>query len=76
MVNVAFAPANISARVGDTVEWLNKDFVAHTATARGGGWEVNLAPGASGHVALKKAGTIEYYCRLHPNMKGRISIGK
>ena len=21
---------------------------------------------------LKKAGTIEYYCRYHPNMKGRI----
>jgi plastocyanin len=28
------APQQISAHVGDTVEWVNADIVAHTATAR------------------------------------------
>jgi plastocyanin len=23
---------------------------------------------------LKKAGDVEYYCRFHPNMKGKIAI--
>ncbi len=31
---VAYGPADISAHVGDTIEWSNKDIVAHTATAR------------------------------------------
>ena len=29
---LVFAPAEISAKVGDTIEWVNKDAFAHTAT--------------------------------------------
>lgn len=72
---IAFAPANVAAQVGDTVVWTNKDFVAHTATARDGAWDVTLPPHKSGQVVLKKAGTIEYYCRYHPTMKGEIRVG-
>ena len=31
---LVFSPALISVKQGDTIEWVNKDFVAHTATAR------------------------------------------
>jgi plastocyanin len=72
---IAFPPANISAKVGDTVEWTNKDFVAHTATARDKSFDVILPPGKSGRAVLKKAGTIDYYCRYHPTMKGEIKVG-
>ena len=71
---IAFSPANISARVGDTIEWTNKDFVLHSATARDRRWDVKLPPNKTGHVTLKKAGTIAYYCRLHPNMTGTIKV--
>ena len=71
---IAFVPATIMANVGDTVEWTNKDFVAHSATARNGSWDVNLPVGKTGRVTLKKAGTIEYYCRVHPNMTGSIAV--
>jgi len=71
---IAFVPAKISAKVGDTVEWTNKDFVLHSATARNGNWDVNLPANKSGQTVLKKAGKIEYYCRLHPNMKGEIDV--
>jgi plastocyanin len=74
--NLAFAPAQISAQVGDTIEWTNADFVAHTATARDGAWEVMLPPNARRSVVLKTAGTIDYYCRLHPNMTGKIMVSK
>jgi plastocyanin len=33
-----------------------------------------IAPNKSASLVLKKAGTVEYYCRFHPNMKGRIAI--
>ena len=40
MAQVAYAPAQVSAHVGDTIEWVNEDIVAHTATARNGAWDV------------------------------------
>ena len=70
---LVFSPTEITATVGDTIEWINKDFVAHTATVRGD-WDVMIAAGKSGSVVLRKPGTVDYYCRFHPNMKGRITI--
>jgi len=40
MEKLGFVPAEITAHVGDTIEWVNSDFVAHTATARNGSWDV------------------------------------
>jgi len=46
---LVFSPAEIKAKVGDTIEWVNKDILAHTATVRGD-WDarVDLAAGADG----------------------------
>jgi plastocyanin len=74
--DLAFSPAQVSARVGDTIEWVNADFLAHTATARDGAWNVMLPPNTTRSVVLKSAGTIDYYCRFHPNMTGKIVISK
>ena len=76
MAQVAFAPTQVSAHVGDTVEWTNEDIVAHTATARNGAWDLMIGPNSKGTVTLKSAGTIEYYCRLHPNMVGYITVSE
>jgi plastocyanin len=70
---MAFSPADITAKVGDTVEWVNKDAFAHTATVKGG-WEVILPVKKSGSIVMDKAGTIDYICRFHPNMKGQITV--
>ena len=76
MAQVAYAPAQVSAHVGDTIEWTNEDIVAHTSTARNGAWDVMVQPKGKGSVTLKSAGTIEYYCRLHPNMVGSITVSQ
>ena len=76
MANVAYAPAQVSAHVGDTVEWTNDDIVAHTATARNGAWDLMIEPKGKASVTLKSPGTIEYYCRLHPNMLGSIAVSQ
>jgi plastocyanin len=70
---LSFSPAEVEAKVGDTVEWLNKDSFAHTATVKGG-FDVMIPAGKSGSTVLQKAQTVEYYCRFHPNMKGRITV--
>ena len=72
--NLAFAPAEVSARVGDAIEWINKDALAHTATARNGDFDVTTPPKKTVTSILKKAGTVEYYCRYHPNMKAVLTI--
>jgi len=72
--NMEFAPAEVSARVGDTIEWINKDVLVHTATARNGDFDVTTPPKKTVTSVLKKAGTVEYYCRYHPNMKAVLRI--
>jgi len=70
---MAFSPTEITAKAGDTIEWVNKDAFAHTATLKGG-WEVMLPVGKSGSITLDTAATLDYFCRFHPNMKGRITV--
>ena len=69
-----FSPADVSAHVGDTVEWANQDFVIHSATARDHQWDVLLPVHGVGRVTLDKPGLIKYYCRFHPNMTGNIEV--
>ena len=69
-----FDPAEISAHVGDTVEWASNDFVAHTATAKNKDWDVAIPAKGVGRVTLEHAGEVDYFCRFHPNMTGRIVV--
>lgn len=74
MENLVISPAEVPAKVGDTIVWINKDVFAHTATAQSGDFDVTLPPNKSAALVLKKAGTVEYYCRYHPNMKAMLKI--
>jgi plastocyanin len=74
MDNLVISPAEASAKVGDTIEWINKDVLAHTATARNDDFDVNMPPKKTVTSVLKKAGTIDYYCRFHPNMKATLIV--
>jgi plastocyanin len=75
MDKLVFMPAEAQAKVGDTIEWINNDILAHTATATAGDdWNVIIAPNKTEKLTLQKSGTIDYYCKYHPNMKGRLVI--
>src|ERR1700756_1117276 len=84
MENLVISPAEATAKVGDTLELVNKDVLAHTATAGNGDFDVKRAGNGDLHVAmpgkktvpyvLKKAGTVDYYCRFHPNMKATLKV--
>ena len=72
---LVFSPASVEAKTGDTIEWVNKDAFAHTATVKGG-WEVTIPPKSTGKMTLKAAGAIDYFCRFHPNMKGHLDVAQ
>ena len=74
MENLVISPAEISAKVGDTIELINKDVLAHTATSGNGDFDVMLPPEKSATFVLKKVGAVDYYCRYHPNMKATLKV--
>ena len=76
MEKLGFVPPEITAHVGDTIEWVNSDFVVHTATARDGSWDVLIPVNAKKTVVLRAEGTVDYYCKFHPNMTGKILVSK
>ncbi|RWH68160.1 cupredoxin family copper-binding protein [Mesorhizobium sp.] len=70
---LVFSPGSVQAKVGDTIEWTNKDMFAHTATVKGA-WDVMIPAKSKGKVTLKTAGAVDYFCRFHPNMRGRVEV--
>ena len=71
---LAFGPAPDALHVNDIVEWVNADFFQHTASATNGSFDVDLPAGAKGRTILKRAGVVDYFCRFHPGMKGRLEV--
>jgi plastocyanin len=70
---LGFVPAEIHVKKGDTIEWVNKDPIAHTATVKGA-WEVTIPPMQTATRTLRDEGAVDYFCRFHPNMTGRIVV--
>jgi plastocyanin len=78
IAKLLYAPVETTLHVGDTITWVNNDPIAHTATVKasapGRPWEMKIPPGKSASMQMMTAGTIDYYCRFHPNMKARIIV--
>jgi plastocyanin len=75
IANLEFSPKEINAKLGDAIEWINKDVLVHSATVKGH-WNITIAPGKSASLVLSKAGALDYFCIFHPNMKGHITVAQ
>ncbi|HEX2469123.1 MAG TPA: plastocyanin/azurin family copper-binding protein [Candidatus Limnocylindrales bacterium] len=76
MANFAFSPASITASVGDVITWTNNDSAPHTATVTSDPTCTtdSLASGATGSLVFNTAGSYEFFCKIHPTMKGTIEV--
>jgi len=74
--NFAFVPDTIRVPVGETVAWVNHDDIPHSV----------VVPALKVHShaldtdqrfeqRFVEAGTFEYFCGLHPHMKGMVTVG-
>jgi len=71
----AFAPADLTAAVGDTITVTNNDGAPHTLTADDGSFDTGrLNRGESAEITLTAAGSFPYKCAFHPNMTGTITV--
>ena len=57
------------------VTWLNQEPVVHTSTSTTPPFTSGpLGQGQSYSYRFEAAGTYEYYCAVHPSMKGRVIV--
>jgi len=74
ITGMQFTPATLTIKPGDTVVWINKDIVAHTATAAATFDSRIIQPEKSWKMVFKKKGDYPYVCSYHPTMKGLLKI--
>jgi plastocyanin len=71
----AFAPEQIELHVGAELTWLNADPTAHTVTAGDGSFDSGpLKAGDLFRTSFTEPGTYDYFCRIHPTMRGSVRV--
>ena len=69
-----FTPAELVVKPGDTIVWVNKDILAHTATSASGGFDSKvIQPESRWKYLAKKKGEFPYTCSFHP-MNGILRV--
>jgi len=76
LTTTAFAPNPVNIKVGDSINWVNNDNIAHTSTANNGTTfnSGTIAPGASFKATFSTAGSFAYHCAFHPGMVGTVNV--
>jgi plastocyanin len=73
IANFTFSPATVTIRAGQTVEWANRDVVAHTVDLSGVISNV-LNRGDTYTQRFTAPGTYPYICSIHPFMHGTVVV--
>jgi len=81
-----YNPNEMTVKVGDTITFRNDDAIEHTATSTNDGTDV-VSPTPSGafdtgllkageekQIIFDKVGTFNYFCTIHPFMRGSITV--
>jgi plastocyanin len=77
----AYQPNPVQISVGDTVTWTNDDATPHTVTSGENGTpdgrfdsSIMATQHTFAHTFTEGPGEYPYFCTLHPNMVGRVSV--
>ena len=75
MEGMAFRPNVINVMSGDTIVWINKDMVPHSATSAGAGFDSKvIAANASWRTRVEQTGDFDYICSFHPMMTAKLQV--
>jgi plastocyanin len=75
IVDFAFSPGELTIPVGSTVTWRNAGEAPHTVTADDGSFDSDMIEaGGSWARTFESAGTFAYFCALHPDMAGVVTV--
>ena len=75
IANFTFEPPVLTVKVGTTVTWVNDDDIPHLVAEKDGKFRSSaLDTDEKFSQTFKDAGTIEYFCAIHPRMTGKIVV--
>lgn len=71
-----FDSAEVEVPAGTTIEWRNAGSTTHHLVRHLGGATVveDLAPGSSESATFADPGTYEFWCTIHPEMTGTVTV--
>ena len=74
--NFSFLPQTLTVPVGTKITWINRDDVPHTVVSIDKTTIVSPALDTDEKFSytFSAAGTNDYYCSVHPHMKGKIIV--
>ena len=72
----AFEPSSLTVASGGSIEFTNEDDAEHNITAEEAGIDEDVDAGGSVTVDLSnvEAGTYDFLCEYHPDMKGTLDV--
>jgi plastocyanin len=75
IANFTFDPPLLTVQVGSTVRWKNVDDIVHVVKEKDGAFHSDpLDTDQTFSQTFARAGTIDYFCAIHPHMTGRIVV--
>ena len=75
IANFTFEPPVLTLKVGTTVTWVNDDDIPHLVSEKDGKFRSSaLDTGDKFSQTFSAAGTVEYFCAIHPHMTGKIVV--
>jgi amicyanin len=75
--NFVFQPKELVVTAGATVTWVNADNVPHTVTSTASPAlfdSKTLRADSTFSFEFKAAGTYDYFCKVHPDMTGKVIV--
>ena len=70
-----FQPEVLAVAPGDTIVWVNKDLVPHTATSKAGGFDSkDIQADKSWRYTIQTTGEFAYICTFHQTMKAMLRV--
>jgi amicyanin len=75
IANFTFDPPTLTVKAGTTVTWVNADDIPHVVTENDGKFRSSaLDTDDKFSQTFSTAGTVEYFCAIHPHMTGKIVV--
>lgn len=75
--NYTFNPTDVTIKKGSKVTWTNEDPVAHTVDSEVEEEKFESKPFNQGETfshTFNKVGNFNYYCSIHPQMRGKVIV--
>jgi amicyanin len=75
IANFTFDPPTLTVKAGTTVTWVNADDIPHVVSEKDGKFRSPaLDTDDKFSQTFSTAGTVEYFCAIHPHMTGKIVV--